>query len=129
MLKLRRMRSKPKRTVYENSLPPEDDIVAAFESLGIGVIVDELSFTSNTTLHEFVNICNAFKDPGRIERFYGCRYPYMVRRGVQVDNDEPMRDLYVIDFGLMRAAISMDANLWDRTERISDLKHGNVGSV
>jgi len=91
-----------------NSLPPDAEILEAFRTLGASVRKNELSYTQNTSLKDFETFCNKFIKPGREEKHHNLHYPYMVRRGVQASNDEPESDLYVIDFGNTRVAVSLD---------------------
>ena len=115
MLGLRQL--KLNSTLYA-TLPPAESIASAFLSLGISVKLSEITFTNTSSLDEFRDICSKFFKCGREERHHDCPYPYMVRREVRTEEDALPRDLFVVDFGLLRGAIALDAVERDVTERI-----------
>lgn len=109
MLHLRRLKSSEQAPAFSRTLPSVGDLESSFHELGLRVHKADLSFTHSSSLDEFATICDKFLRPGAEDHRYACRHPYMVRHGVQTADEEPIRDLYAIDFGFVRAAISVDA--------------------
>lgn len=91
-------------------LPESSEIERMFSALGLDIHTQQISFTRPSPLDEFRSVCDSFLRCGveNLGTVLDC--PYLVRRGVQTGTTEPLRDLYVIDMGPMRAAVSVPSS-------------------
>lgn len=76
------------------------EIEQRFARLGAGITVDDLVFTRDT-LADFDAARLAYQEPGRAELKEKDRRLFL---GVQALRGQPRQDLYLIDFGTVRAA-------------------------
>lgn len=78
------------------------EIEARFSDLGIGLTIDDVVFTRDTLAH-FRAARQYYKRAGRI---VGGPAGTLTVLGVQVVPNRPWRNLYVVDFGDVRAVAS-----------------------
>lgn len=82
----------------------DEEIEAAFDELGYGLTIDNLSFTTDT-LAEWLEARQRWADPGRLVE--QSETHFVVERA-QAVRGQPRRDVVMIDFGDGRAIYGCD---------------------
>jgi len=76
----------------------DEQIEQRFESLGVSSTVDDLVFTGETIDH-WLDARKSWREPGKLERDGDSVIIY----GAQVAAGQPRSDVFIVDFGSVRA--------------------------
>jgi hypothetical protein len=96
----------PRDTVREEIRFSDEEIEAHFDESPFGVCIDNVAFTRDT-LADFRNARKTFAEPGSIEEETLGGHPALIIEKVQVEKGSKRKSVVVIDYGTVRAAVSV----------------------
>jgi hypothetical protein len=80
----------------------DDQIEDVFSEIGLGATIDSLTFTRET-LADFNNARKSWKAFSHMDADTTDDLSYAIYFGVQTAKGQPRQDIYIVDFGSVRA--------------------------